>query len=61
MAYIALAMLDYSQGDRDGAITALERSVRLAPEGSDTSSARSLLGQMRDERARRGSGPKLSL
>ena len=61
MAYIALAMLDYSQGDLDGAITALERSVRLAPEGSDTSGARSLLAQMRDERGRHGSGPKLSL
>jgi hypothetical protein len=35
--------------------------VRLAPEGSDSSGARSLLAQMRDERARRGSRRKLSL
>jgi tetratricopeptide (TPR) repeat protein len=53
-AQLALSMIDWQDGDLDGAITAMERAVRLAPEGTDTSGPRSLLVKLRAERRRRG-------
>lgn len=49
-AYLALSMIDFQEGDLDGAITAMDRAVRLAPEGSDTRGPRALLAKLRAAR-----------